>query len=106
MTTLQQVLKQDTQRLFAQLYSIDIDALTSTEKEQHRELLNDAYLALLRFENQEFINTLNDTQGALTELEQAIDQLAEAFKQEQKMAKKLQLAARGVELIRTIAAET
>lgn len=90
------------QTLFSQLYAIDIDELESQDKPHHRVALNNAYLVLLDLENKQMDQLLSQNDQNMNELLTATEQLVQAVAQEQKLTRKIQLAARGLEALQKI----
>lgn len=93
----------DIRRILQQLYQLNMNDLPQESKAQHRQALHEAYLALLRSENAAFEQTLIETNTSLKDLQTATAQLATDLEQAQNTRSKLQLAARGIEILRKVA---
>lgn len=89
-------------KLFSQLYAIDVDELDKETKLAHKDALNAAYTTLLELENTELKAVLDANDSALAEINAATEQLLGQIIQEQKLTKKIQLAARGLEALQKV----
>lgn len=93
----------DLEDIFASLYLRDVGSMTNDQKIEHQKLLNAAYIAMLRAQNQELAQLNEAAKGKAAELAEAAKAMREQLAGLKKVNQVLQIVGQGLNVLTSVA---
>lgn len=96
-------LRKNIEQVFAQLYLIDIDTLSTEQRRQHQQSLSAAYLALVNAEHATFSRLTDEVKTSLTTLLVCVQRLQQEVSSLPSPHEKLGVVAQGLSVFGRVA---